>query len=174
MGKDHILGSHHALVTFLEYGDYESHECSDAYFTLERLLDDYEGDLRLIYRHFPLRQIHPRAERAAEAAEAAGAQGCFWEMHHLLFENPGALEPVDLMRYASALDLDVERFAEDLESRRFASKISEDFRNGIRGGVTQPPAFFLNGQRYIGSVDYRSLKAAIQALIDQEVIRRAI
>jgi protein-disulfide isomerase len=135
-----------------EYGDYECPFCGEAHLLLQRLLPQTAGRVALAYRNFPLSTVHPHAQAAAEAAEAAGAQGRFWEMHDVLFENQNALDPDALLEYAGALRLDVERFANDLISRRFADRVREDFLSGVRSGVNGTPTFFINGVRHDGGL----------------------
>jgi protein-disulfide isomerase len=163
--RDHVIGPATAAVTLVEYGDYECPFCGAAHpVTLElvRLLGD---ELRFAFRHFPLGQVHPHAPMAAEAAEAAGAQGKFWAMHDMLFENQHALDPPDLLRYASAIGLDVDRFALELDRHVHQPKVREDFLGGIRSGVNGTPTFFINGIRHNGPWDLESLLEAIRAAV---------
>jgi protein-disulfide isomerase len=133
--NDHVQGPAKAPITLVEYGDYECPYCGEAY-PITKALQKRLGDkLRFVFRNFPLNQAHPHAEHAAEAAEAAGAQGKFWEMHDLLYENQDALDDEDLLRYAKALHLDVPRFVKDMEEHRYADRVREDFRSGVRSGV---------------------------------------
>jgi protein-disulfide isomerase len=113
------------------------------------------------FRHFPLTNVHPHSEHAAEAAEAAGAQGKFWMMHDLLFENQDALEDEDLIRYAAALQLSARRLIAEVEASAYATRLREDFMSGIRGGVNGTPTFFINGMRYDGA---RALNAPLDAV----------
>jgi protein-disulfide isomerase len=121
------------------------------------------GDqMRFVFRHFPLTQIHPYAEPAAEAAEAAGAQGHFWEMHDLLYENQPMLDPPHLVAYADELGLDTRRFVREVEAGVHRPRVREDFMSGVRSGVNGTPAFFINGVRYDGSWDILPLVRALQ------------
>ena len=113
---DHRAGPDGAPVTLTEYGDYECPHCGAAYPIVQEVRRALGSELRFVFRHFPLSQAHPHAQRAAEAAEAAGAQGEFWGMHDLLFQNQDALEDSDLLRYAVSLKLDEERFARELSA----------------------------------------------------------
>jgi protein-disulfide isomerase len=160
-GRDHTIGPDTAPVTLLEYGDYQCPFCGAAHGVLKQLLTIAGDRVRYAYRHFPLTQIHPHAQQAAEAAEAAAAQGRFWEMHDLLFEHQDRLGVRDLLGYASELQLDLARFATELESHSFLPRIREDFMSGIRSGVNGTPTFFVNGVRHNGAADLRSLLAAI-------------
>ena len=161
--RDHILGPAEAAVTLVEYGDFECPHCGAAHGILTELLQERGEQVRLVYRHFPLMQIHPRAEPAAEAAEAAGAQGRFWEMHDVLYENQDALEDDDLMGYAQELGLDVRRFAEDLAQGTYRDRVEDGIRSGVESGVHGTPTFFINGRRHEGAWDLESLRTAIDA-----------
>jgi protein-disulfide isomerase len=109
------------------------------------------GDrMRFVFRHFPLKEIHPHANHAAQAAESAGAQGKFWEMHEVIFEHQHALEDEHLVAYAAKLGLDGERVARDLADETYAKRVRDDFRSGVRSGVNGTPTFFINGERYNG------------------------
>ena len=159
---DHVQGPAKAPVTIVEYGDYECPYCGQAYPITKALQDQLGNQLRFVFRNFPLAEAHPHAEHAAEAAEAAAAQDKFWEMHDLLYENQDALEDEDLVQYAKTLHLDVPRFVEDMEEHRYADRVREDFRNGVKSGVNGTPVFFINGARHDGPFDLRSLMAAIE------------
>ena len=163
--SDHIDGPADAPVTLVEYGDYECPYCGQAYVILQQLKELFGDQLRVVYRHFPLATIHPHAQSAAEAAEAAGAQGRFWDMHGLLFENQEALEDDDLETYAADIGLDMVRFTHDMTEHRHAARIREDVRGGIRSGVNGTPAFFINESRYDGVYDADSLGAAITEVL---------
>ncbi|MDB5290625.1 MAG: bdbD [Phycisphaerales bacterium] len=160
--RDHILGPPNAPVTLVEYGDFECPYCGQAYWVLKQLEEEMRDQVRQVFRHFPLTQIHPHAERAAEASEAAAAQGRFWEMHDMLYENQDALDDYDLMRYAQALGLDTRRFRAELLRGLYAPRVREDFLSGIRSGVNGTPTFFINGRRHDGPWDFDSLMAAIE------------
>jgi protein-disulfide isomerase len=160
--NDHIQGPAKAPVTLLEYGDYECPYCGEAYSVVKALQKRLGDQVRFVFRNFPLAEAHPHAEHAAEAAEAAGAQGKFWEMHDLLYENQDALDDQDLVRYASALKLDVPRFVEEMKSGVHLERVRADFSSGVRSGVNGTPTFFINGARHDGPFDLRSLLAAIE------------
>ena len=156
-------GPDDAPVTLVEYGDFQCPHCGAAYRVLEELLAQFPGRVRLVYRHFPLMSSHPRALPAAIAAEAAGAQGRFWEMHHLLFENQHALGDDELLEYAKRIGLDMERFRADFEGRLNESKIREQLRQGARSGVNGTPTIFVNGERYDGPRTVEALAQAVAA-----------
>jgi protein-disulfide isomerase len=155
--RDHIYGSAHGSIKLLEYGDFECPSCAAAQPIVNEIQRQLGDDLLFAFRHFPLTKIHPHSEHAAEAAEAAGAQGDFWGMHGLLFENQAALEDEDLAAYARELGLDERRLIREVTSSLYAAHIREDFKNGIRGGVNGTPTFFINGERYDGAVDLKNL-----------------
>jgi len=158
---DHVIGSAQALVTLVEFGDYECPFCGQAAPIVAALRETFGAQLRFAFRHFPLTTMHPRALQAAEAAEAAGAQQRFWAMHERLYSQQGALEPPDLLEHAAATGLDLDRFADDLESHRHVDKIRADLHSGALSGVNGTPSFFIDGIRHDGSWDYDSLHGAI-------------
>lgn len=159
--RDHIQGAANADIVLLEYGDYECPYCGAAYPVVKELQHRLKGKLGCAFRNFPLANAHPHAELAAEAAEAA-AQGKFWEMHDALYENQAALEPENLIEYASALDLDIDRFTRELNEHVYAPRVREDFRSGVRSGVNGTPSFFINGVLYTGAYDVRSMLTALK------------
>lgn len=162
--RDHIRGAAQAPVGLLEYGDYECPFCGAAQPVVERVRAAMGPALTFAFRHFPLTTVHPHAWAAAEAAESAGAQGQFWEMHDLLYEDQRHLDVPDLLARAKALDLDLEEFAAGLATDAFAGKIQADFLSGVRSGVPGTPTFFVNGARYSGPPDYPSLLSAVQSV----------
>ena len=161
LGRDHVRGSRSALVTLLEYGDYECPHCGLAHAFVEDVRRRLDDDLRFAFRHFPLRAIHPHAQRVAEAA---GAQGQFWAMHDLLFGNHHSLEDDDLLICASEIGLDVGRFARELASALYAARVREDYLSGLESGVTGTAALFINSVRHVGAYDADSLIEAIERL----------
>jgi Na+/H+ antiporter NhaA len=160
--RDHLRGSAEAPVTVVEYGDFECPYCGKAEPVVRELLADF-GDVRYVWRHLPLSDVHPRAELAAEAAEAAAAQGAFWEMHDLLLDHQGDLTPRHLHAYAQQLDLDPDRFRDDLQRHVHASRIEEDVDSADISGVTGTPTFFVNQRRHDGAYDIDTLSAAVRA-----------
>jgi len=160
-GRDHIQGRIDAPIALVEYGDYECPYCGDAYPIVKAIQERLGDQLCFAFRNFPLGNMHPYAEHAAEAAEAAGAQGHFWEMHDALFENQDALEDRDLAEYASALGLDAERLMNEIQSGAHTARVREDFRSGTRNGVNGTPTFFINGVRYDGGLEAGELFAAL-------------
>ena len=159
--RDHVQGAANASITLVEYGDYECPACGQAYWIIKKLQQALAGRLRFVFRNFPLTNIHPHAELAAEAAEAAAAQRKFWEMHDALYENQNALEEEDLAEYANDLSLDADKLLEEIESGAYTGRVREDFQSGVRSGVNGTPTFFINGVRYDGAYDAESLLAAL-------------
>jgi protein-disulfide isomerase len=159
--RDHMQGPADAPVTLVEYGDFECPYCGAAYLIIKKVQEIMGDQLRFVFRHFPLTQIHPHAEAAAEAAEAAGAQGQFWEMHDALYESQPNLDPVHLVGYAHELGLDVPRLVRDLEKGTFRERVREDFMGGVRSGVNGTPAMFINGVRHDGSWELVPLLEAL-------------
>lgn len=155
-------GSLDAAVKIVEFGDFECPFCRQAYGEVEQLLAAAGDEVLFTFRHFPLVQLHPHAMSAAEAAEAAGAQGRFWEMHELLFQNQDDLEDDSLVSYARAIDLDLEKFVEDLRTHRHQPKIRRDFLTGVRSGVNGTPTFFVNGRRLETGFSARVVLAALR------------
>ena len=159
--RDHIHGSAEALVTLVEYGDYECPDCGRAYPIVEEIRQEVGDQLRFVFRNFPLTQSHEHAEMAAEGAEAAAAQERFWEMHRTLFTHQNELDTSNLLQYASRLGIDTEQFRRALTTHAFRDRVHEDFMSGVRSGVNGTPTFFINGVRYDGPVDMSSLLGAV-------------
>ncbi len=160
--RDHLRGSDDAAVTLVEYSDFECPNCGQAEPVVRELLNEFGHDLRYVFRHLPLADVHPRAQLAAEAAEAADDQGAFWEMHDLLFERQDALQPKDLVAYAEQLGLDVDRFTEHLRRHEHAGRIASDVDDADLSGVSGTPTFFVNGLRHHGAYDIDTLTAAVR------------
>jgi protein-disulfide isomerase len=160
--RDHIRGPAEAPVTVLEYGDFECPYCGRAEPAVRELLADF-GDVRYVWRHLPLTDVHPRASAAAEAAEAAAAQGAFWELHDLLLDHQRALLDSDLIGYAEDLGLDVEQFEADLRGGAATAHIAEDVDSADLSGVSGTPTFFINGRRHHGAYDLATLSAEVRA-----------
>ena len=171
--RDHVVGPDDALVTLLEYGDYQCPHCRAAKFVVKAIMAQVGDNLRFAYRHFPITTIHPHAERAAEAAEAAGHQHRFWTMHDMLFDNQENLSGAALLSYAAAAGLDVNRFSNQLATHADLAKVGEDFVSGVRSGVNGTPTFFINGARHDGGWDYELLITAIQDAVAARAAVRA-
>jgi len=159
--RDHIQGVIDAPIALLEYGDYECAFCGEVQPIVREIQRRLGDDLCFAFRHFPLTNVHPHAEHAAEAAEAAGEQGSFWPMHETLFANQNALDDESLAEYAGALGLDETRLIQEVISGAHAQRIHEDFKSGVRAGVNGTPSFFINGQRYDGARGLEPLLAAV-------------
>lgn len=144
------------------YGDFQCPYCAAAYPIMKRVRGRFAGRLLFAFRHFPLREVHPDAQRAAEAAEAAAAQGAFWQMHDLIYESRGALGHEDLVAHAAALGLDAERVRAELDSGAHADRVQRDVDGGAASGVTGTPAFFVNGRLHEGPFDAATLSAALE------------
>jgi protein-disulfide isomerase len=161
--RDHIRGPQKAAVTLLEYGDYQCPYCGAAHPIVAEVQRQMGDDLQFVFRHFPLTTLHPMAEPAAEAAETAGAQGHFWAMHDMLYDNQDHLGPQSLIAFAAAVGLDLERFADELARHVHFSKVRDDFLSGVRSGVAGTPTFFINGRRHDGPWDLPNLLGSVQA-----------
>ncbi len=160
--RDHFRGPVDAPVTLLEYGDLECPFCGQAEPVVRELLADF-GDLRYVWRHLPLNDVHPQAQIAAEASEAAALQDRFWEMHDLLLAHQDKLRAPDLIGYAGELGLDVERFTADLRKHTGAARVAEDVDSADLSGVSGTPSFFVNGLRHQGAYDIETLTQAVKA-----------
>jgi Na+/H+ antiporter NhaA/predicted DsbA family dithiol-disulfide isomerase len=161
--RDHIRGTEGAPVTLVEYGDYECPYCGQAEVAIRELLASFSDDLRYVWRHLPLNDVHQYAAMAADAAEAASAQGAFWEMHDKLLAHQEQLQPDDLGHYAEELGLDVDRFWRDVREMRSAERIAADVATADASGVTGTPTFFINGKRHEGAYDVATLSAAVRS-----------
>lgn len=160
-GNDHMQGNGDAPWTLVEYGDYECPMCGRAYPIVKRLQERLGDRLKFVFRNFPLREIHPYAEHAAETAEFAATDGQFWEMHDLLFENQETLEDEFLFQLAAEIGLSAHKLRGTLAAETYRNRIDADFRGGIRSGVNGTPTFFINGARHDGSYDFETLLEAI-------------
>ncbi len=161
--EDHCDGPNGAELELVMYGDFQCPYCTAAYPIVKRIRDQLAGRLLFAFRHFPLREVHPDAQRAAEASEAAAAQGAFWPMHDTLYEARGAFAQGDLISYAAELGLDAQRFAAELDSSAHAPRVQRDLDSGLASGVTGTPGFFVAGRLHAGSFDAASLIAALEA-----------
>ncbi|MEV4764390.1 Na+/H+ antiporter NhaA [Micromonospora chokoriensis] len=160
-GRDHVRGALDAPVTVVEYGDFECPYCGQAEPVVREMLADF-ANVRYVWRHLPLTDVHPHAQLAAEAAEAAGEQGAFWEMHDLLLTHQDALNPTDLLGYAERLGLDLDMFRDHMVKRMGVDRVAEDVESADLSGVTGTPTFFINGRRHHGAYDIVALSAAVK------------
>jgi protein-disulfide isomerase len=159
--EDHAQGPENAEVTLVEYGDYECPHCGRAYPIVQKVQKHFGKRLRLVFRNFPLGEMHPHAEAAAEVAEFAGSQGKFWEMHDLLFENQERLGDALFSELGKKLHLSAPALREALEQGTFEARVRADFSGGVRSGVNGTPTFFINGHRHDASFDFETLVSAI-------------
>ena len=161
--RDHVSGGPNAIVTLVEYGDYQCPHCAAAQPNIRRVQAQFGDNLALVYRHFPLTEIHPHAFVAAETAEFAGEHGRFWRMHEAIFQNQQRLSPTTLFALASTFGLSQVDLRDAINRGRFRDKINEDFMGGLRSGVTGTPTFYINGERYNGNYLAPNLITAITA-----------
>ena len=160
--RDHIRGAPDAPVTLVEYGDYECPYCGQAEEVIRELLSSFGDDLRYVWRHLPLNDVHPSAQLAAEAAEAAAAQGAFWAMHDMLLAHQDELRPIHLRGYAEQIGLDIDRFRDELRRREHLPRVAEDVASADASGVAGTPSFFINGRRHSGAYDVAALTAVVE------------
>ena len=160
--QDHVAGPFDAPLELVMYGDFQCPYCAAAYPIVFRVRERLKGRLLFAFRHFPLRDIHPDAQRAAEAAEAAGAQGAFWPMHDRIYESRGALDAKSLLTHGIELGLDAGRFASELKDEVHAPRVQRDVDSGAASGVSGTPAFFINGKPHTTAFDAGSLIAALE------------
>ena len=165
---DHSQGSESAETILVEYGDYECPYCKRAYPIVKQVQKHFGRRLRFVFRNFPLGEMHPHAEAAAETAEFAGAHGKFWEMHDSLFENQQNFSEQFFLELAQELELSAKALRQALEDGEFESRVRSDFSSGVRSGVNGIPTFFINGRRHDGPFDFESLVSAIE-----EAVRKA-
>jgi protein-disulfide isomerase len=167
-GEDHIQGDAKAPVLLVEYGDYECPHCGHAYPIIKQVQKHFGKRLGFIFRNFPLNEMHPNAEGAAEAAEFAATKGKFWEMHDGIFENQRILGVPMLLELAEKLGMAANDLEAALEGEEFVERVKEDFLGGVRSGVNGTPTFFINGHRHDGSFEFEELVGAIEARIPQK------
>jgi protein-disulfide isomerase len=166
--SDHVRGPTTAPITLVEYGDYQCPHCGMAHPMVNQVQNYFGDSLRFAYRHFPLTEVHPIADIAAQSAEFAGAAGLFWPMHDALFENQSILSLPTIFAIADKLRLPQTQLRNALESGQYTNKVRSDFMSGVRSGVNGTPAFFINGVRHDGSYDFASLASAIQLRLTAE------
>lgn len=162
---DHIQGDDHAFITLVEYGDYECSYCGAAHSVIKQLQKHFDKQLRFVFRNFPLKELHPHAEAAAEAAEFAATHHRFWDMYDLIYENQSILSISLLCELAEKLGLPASNVEQAIENKTYESKIRKDFIGGVRSGVNGTPTIFINDQRYNGSIEFRDLAAVIDSVL---------
>ncbi len=162
-GPDKTVGPADAKVSMVIYSDFQCPACGAAEPNINRLMGEYEGRVRFVYKHFPLRNIHEWAQKAAEASECALEEGKFWEMHDAMFANQRALSVPDLKRYARQVGLDGGKFDACLDSNEKAEFVEADYQDGVRMGVGATPTFFINGKGIVGGVPITQFRQVIDA-----------
>ena len=172
--NDHIRGAKNAAVTLVEYGDYECPFCAAAHPVVQALGETFASDLCFVFRHFPLTQLHPNAESAAETAEFAGAHGRFWQMHDALYEHQKWLSTPLLFALTRALQLSEVELRYALAVGKYRPKVQSDFVGGVRSGVNGTPTFFINNQRHNGPFDFETLSSAIGAHLVQAKVSQPV
>ena len=163
--KDHTRGDENAKITLIEYADFECPYCARAHQSLTALLPKYGKDVRLVYRHMPLNDMHPDAQTAAEAAEAAGADGKFWEMHDALFDGQDDLSDAAIIAMAAQISFDKDKLQDAIESGTYAERVASDAATGRQAGAHRTPTFFINGVQFDGDSDEASLDRALSAAL---------
>jgi protein-disulfide isomerase len=170
IGSDHILGSANASLTLVEYGDYECPYTGMAYPIVKEIMSQFGDDkIYFVFRNFPLSDIHPHAQHAAEATEAAAAQDKFWEMHDYLFEHQKALDDRHLLEYAQKVGLDINRFKKEMSGHIYTSLINKSLKSGIDSGVEGTPTFFVNGVRYEDSWDLETFSENLKKHLSKQI-----
>jgi protein-disulfide isomerase len=164
---DHVRGAHDALVTIIEYGDFECPSCKQAAPAVLLLVRRFHGAVRLVFRHFPLEEVHANALTAAEASEAAAAQGRFWEMHDQLFDHQHRLQRAHLRQLAKAVGLDLRRFSTELKERIHVPRIRQNAAEGRRLGIRATPTFYVNGALCDVSFGLLALRRAVEKAVDR-------
>jgi protein-disulfide isomerase len=165
---DHVRGPAEAPITLVEYGDYECPHCAAAAPIVDQLQSSFDRQMRYVFRHFPLTEVHPHAEIAAESAEFAGAAGVFWEMHEALFRQQSRLSLAVILLIGEELGLSSQAMRNALETGQYRDKVRSDISGGIHSGVNGTPTFFINGVRHDGAYDYASMATAIQTRLAAE------
>ncbi len=163
--SDHIQGNVDAIITLVEYGDYQCPYCGEAYPVIKQVQKHFGDQIRFVFRNFPLSEVHPFAKVAAEAAEFAAEHNKFWQMHDLIYENQTNLSQSMLLGLATVLKLPVKQLEIDIQTKAYEAKISEDFMGGVKSGVNGTPTFFINQHRYNGSPEFRELVAVIESML---------
>ena len=160
-------GAESASVTILEFSDFQCPYCKRAQDTLEQIMREFPGRVRIVFKDFPL-DFHPGARPAALAARCAGAGGRFWEYHDLLFVAQPDFEREDLLRYAERIGLERASFAECLDSARFRDAVEQDMTEGRALGITGTPTFFVNGRRLVGAMPVEAFREAVRAALTED------
>jgi protein-disulfide isomerase len=171
--KDVFVGKKDAPVTLVEFGEYENEDCAKAHEVVKQLLDEYEGKIKFNFRHFPLTRIHQRSLKAGEAAVAAAQEGKFWEMHNILFDNRRNLGTTSLKLHSKEAGVTNKRFLDDLVNATYGWQVQGDLREGMDRGVTSVPAFFINGEQFVGKPTFENLRKSIDAALRKSKRKQA-
>ncbi len=174
--KKIIVGNPKAPITIMEFGDYESIECAKANEVVEELLEAFPQDVKFIFRHFPLLKIHQKAHKAAEASLAAAQEGKFWDMHKELFSNRRNLGIISLKGHAREAGVVSKKFLDELINSHYGVNVQDDLKEGIKLGIKNIPAFFINGKRYDGNITFKEMSAFVQGLLQngkQKAVKKA-
>ncbi len=163
--KEIFVGKKDAPVTLMEFGEYENEECAKVNEVVKKILEDYEGKVKLNFRHFPLTRIHQRSLKASESAVAAAQEGKFWEMHNVLFDNRRNLGTTSLKLYSKEAGVKSKKFLDDLVNGVFGWQVQDDLKEGLNRGVKNVPAFFINDEPFTGKPTYANLSAAIETAL---------
>jgi protein-disulfide isomerase len=163
--KDIFVGNKDATVTLMEFGEYENEDCAKANEVVKKILEEYEGRVRFQFRHFPLTKIHQRSMKAAESAIAAGQLGKFWEMHNILFHNRRQLGTTSLKLYSKEAGVENKHFLDDLINSTYGWQVRNDFQEGVNKGVKDIPAFFVNGEKFVGKPTYENISKEIEVAL---------
>jgi len=163
--KDVFVGDEDAPVTLVEFGEYESEVCAKANEVVKQILEEYDGKVKFQFRHFPQTKIHQRSLKASEAAVAAVQEGKFWEMHNVLFQNRRQLGTVSLKLHSREAGISNKKFLEDLVNGKYGWQVQDDLKEGIDRGVKDIPAFFINGERFVGKPTFANLSSAIDSAL---------
>jgi len=162
---DNVRGNFEAPVTIVEFSDFQCSFCGRFHPTLQRILDDYPDQIRWVYKHFPLDQIHPQARPAAEASECAAEQGKFWEFADGLFENQTRFGESFYQELATQLGLNMSEFEDCVSLRKYQDKVESDLQEGIKAGVGGTPNSFINGQSIPGAASYEQIKSVVESIL---------
>ena len=160
--NDHVHGSPHAKIELVEYGDFQCPHCKRAHPILKKIQETLGENLRFVFRHFPISNVHEYAVPAAIASEAAARQNKFWQMHDIIFDRQSQLSEDALLDFALEIGLDISKFKKDLLDESLAEKVESDFESGMRSGVNGTPSFFINGEKHDGPFDYIFLLSALE------------
>ncbi|TMI78072.1 MAG: disulfide bond formation protein DsbA [Bacteroidetes bacterium] len=163
--KEVFVGDEDALVTLMEFGDYESEACAKAHEVVKQLLEEYDGKIKFNFRHFPQTKIHQRSMKAGEAAVAAAQDGKFWEMHNILFKNRRQLGTVSLKLHSKEAGIKKKKFLEELVDGKYGWQVQDDLKEGIDRGVKEVPAFFINDELFTGKPTFDNLSKSIDLAI---------